>query len=152
LTITNLSRIVAIPHSGTLRATTVMDTRTVVFMDSPTGKRCHISSIRATGPVFGRNMVLPNDPSSEPLTILETWDAGGEEARAVLCIAINDPALQRTVTRVELVLPGGTASDAAGVSQSSAIISIPADDPLHAYTLQFFDAKGVGVYETELLR
>lgn len=139
-------------YNGTLLATTAMDTRTVVFMDSPTGKRCHISSIRPPGPVLGRNTVQPNDPRSEPLTVLENWDADGEEARAVLCITINDPALQRTVTRVQLVLAGGTASDAAVVSKSHAIISIPADEPLQGYTLQFFDADGVGVWETELLR
>ncbi|HYF62741.1 MAG TPA: hypothetical protein VD886_07990 [Herpetosiphonaceae bacterium] len=128
-------------HSGTLLAATTIDTRSVIFMDSPDGKRCHVSQIRDTGPAFGGNSVLATVPISEPVTVLPNWSPAGLEERQIFCIAINDAALQRAVVRVQLILPDGAAAEANVAGQPDFIISIPAHNPLLSYQLRFFDAE-----------
>jgi hypothetical protein len=140
-----------IKYNGTLLATTTMNTRTVLFMDSPTGKRCHISQIRDTGPVSGGHAVLKTVPISDPITILENWDAGNQEVWAVLCVALNDPALQRDAARVRLTLPDESMAEESVAGQPNFIISIPVDGFLHSYTFEVYDAKN-NLIHTEQIR
>lgn len=130
-----------VKYSGTLLATTTMDTRSVLFLDSPTGKRCHVSQIRDTGAAFGQNLVLATVSITQPITILNTWDTVQPDEREVFCIAINDLALQRDVTRVQLVLPDGTTTDVNIAGQKNFIFSISSNTYIVSYTLRFYDAS-----------
>jgi hypothetical protein len=135
------ARTEAASYGGTLLAATTMDTRSFLFIATPTEKRCQVSQIRDNSPrVFGGNRVLLTTAISGPVTVLGTWDPETGQERAVLCIALNDLTLQREVTRVQLILPDGRTTEARMAGTPNVILSLPSESQILAYTLHFFDA------------
>ena len=135
------ARTEAASYGGTLLAATTMDTRSFLFIATPTEQRCQVSQIRDSSPgAFGGNRVLPTTAISGPVTVLGTWDPETGQERAVLCIAINDLTLQQEVTRVQLTLPDGRTTEARLAGTPNVILSLPSEHQILAYTLHFFDA------------